>query len=78
MMPCRAKNRNLMSSNCWKCIQIVNPTTTTLVLYHFKFFTIPSGGHFWLLEGGGGVRGVRGVPTGLTSHLVEPRPTGPG
>ena len=35
------KNRNLMSSNCWKCIQIVNPTTTTLVLYYFKSFYDP-------------------------------------
>ena len=41
------KNRNLRYSNCWKCIEIVNPTITTLVLYHFKSFTIPSGGPFW-------------------------------
>ena len=40
--------RNLRSSNCWKCIEIVNPTTTTLFLYH-KSFMIPSGGPFWLL-----------------------------
>ena len=32
--------RNLRSSNGWKCIQIVNPTITTLFLYHFKSFTI--------------------------------------
>ena len=53
------KIRNLRSSNCWKCIQIVTPTTTTLVLYHFKFFTIPSGGPFWLLGGRGGRGWVR-------------------
>ena len=49
MLP-QKKIRNLRSSNCWKCIQIVNPTTTTLVLYHFKSFTILSGGPFWLLR----------------------------
>ena len=27
------KNRNLRSSNCWKCIETVNPTITTLFLY---------------------------------------------
>ena len=44
-------------SNFWKCTEIVNPTITTLFLYHFKPFTIPSGGLFWLLGvGGGGVR----------------------
>ena len=46
------KNRNLRSSNCWKCIEIVNPTTTTLFLCHFKSFTIPSG-PFRLFGGGG-------------------------
>ena len=30
------KIRNLRSSNCWKCMEIVNPTTTTLFLFHFK------------------------------------------
>ena len=45
------KNRNLRFSNCWKCIEIVNPTITTLFFYHFKSFTIPSGGPFWLLRG---------------------------
>ena len=54
------KIRNLRSSNCWKCIQIVNPTTTTLFLYHFKSFTIPSGGSFWLL--GGCLRTLRTPP----------------
>ena len=28
---------NLRSSNCWKCIKIVNPTITTLFLHHFKY-----------------------------------------
>ena len=28
------KIRNLSSSNCWKCIEIVNPTTTTLLIFH--------------------------------------------
>ena len=45
------KIRNLRSSNCWKCIEVVNPTITTLLLYHFKSLTIPSGGPFWLLGG---------------------------
>ena len=31
------KNRNLRLSNCWKFIEIVNPTTTTVFLYHLKF-----------------------------------------
>ena len=48
------KNRNLRSSNCWKCTEIVNPTISTLFLYHFKSFTIPQGGPFWLLEKEGG------------------------
>ena len=34
------KNRNLRYSNCWKCVEIVNPTITTSFLYHFKSFTI--------------------------------------
>ena len=51
------KIRDLRSSNCWKCIEIVNPTTTTLFLYHFKSFTIRLGGPFWLLG-----RGVRAHP----------------
>ena len=60
------KNRNLRSSNCWKYIQIVNPTTITLVLYHFKSFTIPSGGPFWLLGGWGAPRAPPPrLPTGL-------------
>ena len=48
------KFRNFRSSNCWKCGKIVNPTITTLYLGHFKFFTVPSGGPFWLVRGGGG------------------------
>ena len=43
------KIRNLRSSNCWKYIEIVNLTITVLFLYHFKYFTIPSGGPFWFL-----------------------------
>ena len=43
MLP-RKKIRNLRSSNCWKCIEIVNPIINVLFLYHFKYFTIPSGG----------------------------------
>ena len=38
------KIRNLRSSNCWKCIEIINPIINVLFLYHFKYFTIPSGG----------------------------------
>ena len=45
------KIRNLRSSNCWKCIEIVNLTITVLFLYHFKYFSIPSGGPFCLLGG---------------------------
>ena len=37
------KIRNLRSSNCWKCTGIVNLAITVLFLYHFKYFTIPSG-----------------------------------
>ena len=54
------KIRNLRSSNCWKCIQIVNPATTTLVFYHFKSFTIAPGGPFLPL--GGCVRTPRTPP----------------
>ena len=64
MIP-RKKVRNLRSSNCCKCIQIVNLNTTTLFLYHFKSFTIPSGGPFWLL--GEGVR----------AHPMHPPAYGP-
>ena len=53
MLP-RKKIRNLRSSNCWKCIEVVNFTITVLFLYHLKYFTIPSGGPFWLFGGGGG------------------------
>ena len=55
------KIRNLRSSNCWKCIEIVNLTITLLFLYHLKYFTISSGGPFWLL-GGGCVRTPRTPP----------------
>ena len=48
------KNRNLRSSNCWKCIEIANPTTTTLFLYHFKFFTTHQADLFGSWGGGGG------------------------
>ena len=54
------KIRNLRSLSCWKCIQIVNPNTTTSFLYHFKSFRIPSGGPFLLLGGGG--RGAYAPP----------------
>ena len=56
----------LRFQNCWKCIEIVNPTITTFFLYHFEFFTIPSGGPFWLLG-----RGVRAPP-------AHPAAYGPG
>ena len=65
--------RNLRTLNCWKCIQIVNPNTTTLFLYHFKSFTIPSGGPFWLL--GGGVRAPPPPPTPCLrawDHSIHP------
>ena len=67
--------KHLRSSNCWKCIEIVNPTTTTLFLYHFKSFTIPSdqADHF----GSWGVRAqprASPLPTGLLpikgAHLL--------
>ena len=51
MLP-REKIRNLRSSNCWKCTEIVNLTINTLFLYHFKSFAaIPSGGPFLAPEG---------------------------
>ena len=70
MLP-RKKIRNLRSSKCWKCIQIVIPTTTTLVLYHFKSFTISSGGPFWLL-GGGGVRAHPAHPPAYGPETIVP------
>ena len=60
----RKKNRNLWSSVLWKCIDIVNPTNTTLFLYHFKSFTIPSGRLFRLLG--------KCVRTPRTSSAYEP------
>ena len=45
------KFRNLRFSKCWKCVEIVNPTITALYLGHLQFFTVPSGGPFWLLGG---------------------------
>ena len=69
MLP-RKKNRNLRSSNCWKCIEIVNLTITLLFLYHFKYSTIPSGGPFWILGG-------RGVGVCVRAHPAHPSlPTG--
>ena len=59
---------NLWSSNCWKCIGIINPTVTNdVTLYHFKSLSIPSDGLFWLLgmgRGGGGCapRAPRATP----------------
>ena len=65
------KNRNdLRYSNCWKCIEMANPTITTLFLYHFKSFTIPSSGPFWLLRGACAPRAPSPLPTGLVlEHL---------
>ena len=65
--PGSEKIRNLTFSNCWKCIQIVNPVTTTLFLYNFKSFAILSGGPFWLL--GGCMRPP--LPTGLHRCLCR-------
>ena len=50
MLP-RKKNRNLSSSNCWECIEIVNPNIATLFPIIFSSFTVSSGGPFWLLGG---------------------------
>ena len=55
--------RNLKSSNCWKCIEIVCSIIFMLFLYHFKYFTIPSGGPFWLLVGC--------VRTGLCTYIYD-------
>ena len=61
------KNRNLRYSNCWKCIEIANPTITTIFLYHFKSFTIPSSGRFWLQ---GGVRAHPADPPAYGPELI--------
>ena len=46
---------------------MANPTITTLFLYHFKSFTIPSSGPFWLLRG---ACAPSPLPTGLVlEHL---------
>ena len=61
---------NLRSSNCWKYIEIVNPTITTLFLYHFKSFTIPSGRTF----GSWGVAcapRASPLPTGLIIYTAQ-------
>ena len=67
MLP-QKKNINLRSSNCWKCTEIVNLTIIVLFLYHFKYFTILSGGPFWFLGVGGGVPRTP-LPTGLSDVL---------
>ena len=56
------KNRNSRSSNCWKCIEIANPTTTTLFLYHFKFFTTQQADLFGSCGGGRGACAPRAAP----------------
>ena len=56
------KIRNLRSSKCWKCTEMVNLTITVFFLYHFKYFTIPSGGPFWFFWGGGGACAPRAPP----------------
>ena len=56
------KFRNLRFSNCWKCIKIVNPTITTLFLYHFKYLR----SHQADLFGSWGVRGCGGA--GVRAH----------
>ena len=61
------KIRNLKSSNCWKWIEIVNLTITVLFLYHFKYFTIPSGGPFCHL--GRGVRAHSAHPLCLRAWV---------
>ena len=45
--------KKLRSSNCWKYIEIVNPTFTLhVILCHFRSFTIQSGGSFGSPGGG--------------------------
>ena len=59
------KIRKLRSSSCWKCIKIVNPSITTLFLYHFKY--LRSHQADLLALGGGGACAPRPppLPTGL-------------
>ena len=57
------KIRNLRSSNCWKCTEMVNLTVTVLFLYHFKYFTISSGGPFFVLGGREGACAPRAPPS---------------
>ena len=52
-------------SNCWKCIESVNPTITTLFFYHFKSFLCHQAAS--LAPGGGG---------GVRAHPLHPLPTG--
>ena len=63
------KIRNLRYSNCWKYIQTVNAYTTMLFLYHFKSFTIASGGPYGSWEGGGG--GSACAPRALPAYGLE-------
>ena len=58
------KNSKFEVFKCWKCIEIVNPIITVLFLYHFKYFTIPSGGPFRLRASP-----PPPLPTGLTESL---------
>ena len=70
------KIRNLRSSTCWKCTDIVNLTITLLFLYHLKYFTIPSGGPFWLL-GGGGACAPRAPPCLRACYSIKASPNHP-
>ena len=56
----RKKIENRGLPNCWKSIEIVNPSTTDLFLLFvfFKYFTVPLVGPFLLRGGGGGGGGA--------------------
>ena len=62
------KIRKLRSSSCWKCIKIVNPSITTLFLYHFKY--LRSHQADLLALGGGGVRAHPAHPPCLRACIV--------
>ena len=64
MLP-REEIRNLRSSNCWKCIESVNPTITTLFLYIILIILRSHQAErfgSWGVGGGGGACAPRAPP----------------
>ena len=65
---------NMKSSDCWKCIEVVNPTINHIILYHLISLKISSGRPFWpfLAPKGVGACAPRTLPLrGGLSKLIS-------